>query len=137
MIYFESILASEDNGKQNPEKSYLNTYQTHIACSYGYKLVCADDKCSKPFKACLGEGSVYNFINSMIEKSKCCSAWRDKKHFNKKLVMTKEDNGDFKKSTKCWICDNDYVDKDVKIRDQYHIILKYRGSPQHKSLFFI
>ena len=74
MIYFESILASEDNGKQNPEKSYLNTYQTHIACSYGHKLVCADDKCSKPFKACLGEGSVYNFINSMIEKSKYCSA---------------------------------------------------------------
>ena len=26
-----------------------------------------------------------------------------KKHFNRKLVMTKEDNEDFKNSTKCWI----------------------------------
>ena len=40
-----------------------------------------------------------------------------KKHFNKKLVMTKEDNEDFKNSTKCWICDNDYIDTDVKVRD--------------------
>ena len=30
-----------------------------------------------------------------------------KKHFNKELVMTKEDYEDFEKSTKCWICNND------------------------------
>ena len=33
-----------------------------------------------------------------------------KKHFKKELVMTKKYNEDFEKSTKCWICDNDYVD---------------------------
>ena len=27
--------------------------------------------------------------------------------------MAKENNKDFKNSTKCWICDNDYVDNDV------------------------
>ena len=31
--------------------------------------------------------------------------------------MTKEDNEDFKNSTKCWICDNDYVDNDVLLID--------------------
>ena len=36
-----------------------------------------------------------------------------KKHFNKELAKTKEDNGDFKNSTKCWIFDNGYVDHDV------------------------
>ena len=57
MIYedFESILVPEDNGKQNPVESYTNKYQKHIACSYGYKLVCVDDKFSKPFKLYLGE----------------------------------------------------------------------------------
>ena len=30
----------EDNGKENPEGSYTKKYQKHIACSYGYKLVC-------------------------------------------------------------------------------------------------
>ena len=29
-----------------------------------------------------------------------------KKHFNKKLVMSKEDDEDFKSLSKCWICDN-------------------------------
>ena len=52
MIYadFESILVPENNEKQIAEKSYTNKFQKHIACSYGYKLVCADDKFSKPFK---------------------------------------------------------------------------------------
>ena len=53
-----------------------------------------------------------------------------KKYFNKELVMTKEDNEDFENenSTKCWICDNDYIDGDVKVRDHYHIAGKYIGS---------
>ena len=68
----ESILVPEDNGKQNPEEPYTNKYQKHIACSYGYKLVCVDDKFSKPFKTYLGEDAVYNFIDTMIEESKCC-----------------------------------------------------------------
>ena len=44
-----------------------------------------------------------------------------KKHFNKELAMTKDDNEDFKNSTKCWICDNNYIDSDVKVRDYCHI----------------
>ena len=75
MIYadFESILVPGDNGKQNPNESYSNKYQKHVACSYGYKLACVDDKFSKPFKSYLGEDALYNFISSMIEESKYCS----------------------------------------------------------------
>ena len=93
MIYadFESILVPEDNGKQNPNESYTNKYQKHIACSYGYRLVRVDDKFSKPFKSYLGEDVVYNFIISMIEESKYCSDVM-KKRFNEEIVMTKEDN---------------------------------------------
>ena len=38
--------------------------------TYGFKLVCVDDKFSKPFKTYLGKDSVYNFVNSMIKESK-------------------------------------------------------------------
>ena len=48
----------------------------------------------------------------MINANKYCSEMM-KKHFNKDIVMNKEDNEDFINSTKCWICDNDYVDNDV------------------------
>ena len=88
---------SEDNVNQNPNESYTNKYQKHVACSYVYKLVCVDDKFSKPFKSYLGEDTVYNFISSMIEESKYSSN-KMKKDFNKKLVMTKKDNEDFENS---------------------------------------
>ena len=52
MIYadFKSILVPERNGKQNPDESSRNSYQKHVASCYGFKLVCVDDKYSKPFK---------------------------------------------------------------------------------------
>ena len=31
-------------------------------------------------------------------------------------------------STKCWICDTDDIDNDVKVRDHCHITGKYEGS---------
>ena len=97
-----------------------NIKEKKIACSYGYKLVSVDNQFSKPFKTYLGKDVVYNFINSMIEESKYLSDVM-KKYFNKELVMTKEDNEDFNNSTKSWICDNYYVDNDVKVRDHCHI----------------
>ena len=129
MIYadFESILVPEDNGKKNPNESCINKYQKHVACRYGYKLVCVDDKFSKPFKSYLGEDAVYNFISSIIEESKYCSNVI-KKYFNKELVTTKEENEDFENSAKCWICDNDYTDGGVKVRDHCPITGKFRGS---------
>ena len=63
----------------------------------------------------------------MIEESKYCSVVM-KKHFKKELVLTTEDNENFKNSTKCWICNNDYTDADVKVRDHYHITGKYRST---------
>ena len=81
---FGSILVPEDNGKQNSNESYTNKHQKHVSCSYGYKLVCVDDKFSKPSKSYLGKDVVYNFISSMIQESKYCSDVM-KKHFNKYL----------------------------------------------------
>ena len=116
---FASVLVPENNGMQNPDESYTNINQKHIACSYSYKLVCVGEF-SKSFKTYLGEDAVYNFINSMIEESKYCSDAINI-HFNKEFVMTKEDNEDFKNSAKCWICDNDYIGNDVKVRYHCHI----------------
>ena len=129
MIYvdFESILLPEDNGKQNPNESYTNKYQKHVACSYGYKLVCVDDKFIKPFKPYLREDAVYSFISSMIDEIKYCSDVV-KNHFNKELVMTEKDNENFESSTKYWVCDNDYNDADIKVRDHCHITGKHLGS---------
>ena len=137
MIYadLESILVPEHNGKQNPNDSYTKKYKKHVAC--------ADDKFSKPFKSYLGKDAVYNFISSIIEESEYCSDVKiiyfliilillnninNIKSFNKELVMSKTNNEDFENSTKCWVCDNHYIDNDVKLRDHYHTTGKYRVS---------
>ena len=121
MIYadFESISIPENNEKQNSEESDISKYQKYI--------VGVGDKFSKPFKTHLGKDAVYNFINNKIEESKYYIDVM-KKHFNKKLVMTKEDNEVFKNSTRYWICDNDYVHNDVKVRNHCHITEKYRDT---------
>ena len=62
----------------------------------------------------------------MIEESEYFSDVM-KKHFNKEPVITKEDNEDFKNSTKCWIFHNDYIDDEVKIKHHCHITGKYRS----------
>ena len=67
---------------------------------YGYKLVCVDGKFSMPFKTFLGKDAGYNFINNMIEESKYCIDVM-KKHFNKEVVIPKEDNENFMSSAKC------------------------------------
>ena len=60
----------------------------------------------------------------MVKESKHCSDVM-KKHFNKELVLTKNEN-----STKSLICDNHFVDGDAKVRDHCHIAGKYRSPAQ-------
>ena len=42
-------------------------------------------------------------------------------------MLTNKDNENFENSTKCWICDNDYVDNDVKVRDHCYTTGKYEA----------
>ena len=77
---FESILVSENSGKEITKHSYTNKYQKHVACSYGYKIVYVDDNFSEPFKIYLGKYVVYKFINNTIGESKLLQRC-DKKTF--------------------------------------------------------
>ena len=40
----------EDSEEQNLDVSYANMLQKRVACSYSYKLVCADEKLSNSTK---------------------------------------------------------------------------------------
>ena len=93
---FESVSVPEDNGEQNPDEFYTNKYQEHVACGYGYTLVCIHDKFRKLFTSYLGEHFSYNFINSILKESKYCS------YVIKKNLMNLN-NEFFDNSTKCWI----------------------------------
>ena len=121
MIYadFESILVAEDNGKQNPDKPYAKKHKKMLPAVI---VTNVDDTFSNPFKSYIGEGVVYNFINSMLEESRYYSDLL-KNIF--KIVMTKKMMKIFR--AKCWVCENVYVDGDVKVIYHCHITGKYRG----------
>ena len=125
---FEALTEKVHGCKQNNNKSYTEAYQSHKDCGYGYKVVCCyDDKYTKPVQIYRGENAVYKFMENMLEEVNWCKS-KMKKHFNKPLKMTKEDEKDFKKAIKCHICDQQYTDKDIRVRDHCHITGKFRGS---------
>ena len=132
---FEAIMKKVQGSRQSEEMeneknkgSYTEAYQTHEDCGYGYKLVCCyDDKYSKDICIYRGENAVYRFMEKMLEEVKYCKAVI-KKHFNKPLVMTEDDEQRFKTMDGCHICGEKYVEKDVRVRDHCHITGKFRGS---------
>ena len=51
-----------------------------------------------------------------------------KKHFNKNLIMSEEEEYLFEQSNNCWICEKIINDADEKVRDHCHVTGKFRGA---------
>ena len=64
------------------EGSYSKKYQDHVPCSFPYKLVCVDDKFTKPKVVFRGESAAYEFIKAILKEYENCKKVM-KKHFNK------------------------------------------------------
>ena len=51
-----------------------------------------------------------------------------KKHFDKNLIMTEEEEDLFQKSNSCWICKKRIDNDEEKVRDHCHVTGKFRGT---------
>ena len=54
------------------EGTYTKKYHEHVPCSYAYKVVCIDDRFSKPIVVCRGENAAYKFSKAILEERKYC-----------------------------------------------------------------
>ena len=123
---FEAITEKIHGCQPNDDESYTEAYQRHTDC--GYKVVCCyDDKYTKPVQIYRGEKAVYKFMKAMLDEVKYCNKIM-KKHFNKPLRMTEDDEKELQKANECHICNKKYNENDVRVRDHCHITGKYRGS---------
>ena len=52
------------------EGSYTKKYQDHILCSFAYKVVCNDDKFTKPIVVYRSEIVAYEFIKAIFKEYK-------------------------------------------------------------------
>ena len=129
LVPFKSYADFECNLKsvENYEGSYPKKYQDHIPCGFVYKLVCVDDKFTKPIVVLRCENAAYKFIEAILKVYQYCKKVM-KKHFNKNLIMSEEDQEQFQSSNTCWICEKLIDGDDEKVRDHCHIIAKIRGA---------
>lgn len=88
---FEAITEKIKGCQPSTGKSYTEAYQQHTDCWCEYKVIsCYDDTCSKPVQLYRGPDAVYKFMEKRLEEVKYCKKVV-KKHFNKPLKMTNED----------------------------------------------
>ena len=92
-FHFESNLKSVESY----EGSCSKKYQDHFPCSFAYKLICVDDELTKPIVVFRGENAAYEFIEAILKEYEYCKKVM-KKHFNKNLIMSEEEQQQFQLS---------------------------------------
>ena len=118
------------NKKINIQKGKsTKLYSKHIPNSIGAKLVCIDDKYTKPIKIFEGKNCINKFLKWIFKIKILCNDIIKNK-FNKDLIMTNEDEEKYKSSNTCWICKE--IIKDDKVRDHCHITGMYRDAARKK-----
>ena len=65
---FECNLESAEIYEGSNTKKYLD----RVPCSFAYKVVCIDDKFSKPIVVYRGENAAYEFIKAILKEYKYC-----------------------------------------------------------------
>ena len=101
---FEAINEKVHGCQSNNDKSYSESYQKHKDCGYGYKVVCCyDDKYSKSVQIYGEENTVPKFMEKVLKEVEWCKKMKHK-HFNKDMILTKDDEQNFKNADKCYIC---------------------------------
>ena len=113
------------------EGSCTKKYHDNVSCCYAFKVVCIDNRFSKPILVYRGENTAYEFIKTILKEYKYCKNIM-KKHFNRNLIMSEEEEHLFQQSNSCWVCKKIINDDNETVRDPCHITSRFRGAA-HQS----
>ena len=110
------------------EEDKTEKLQKHVACSYGYKVVCCYDKSmSKPFKMYRGLNSVNKFFSDIFEEEK--EILEKLKQFkNTPMNLSSEGQINHKIATNCYVCECSFTIENRKVKDHCHVTGSYRGA---------
>ena len=113
--------------KEDTELDQTEELQKHVACSYGYKVVCCfDDRLSKPFKMYRGVDSVNKFFSDIFEEEKEILG-KLEEFKNTPMNLSNEDQINHKNATHCYVCNCIFTTENHKVRDHCHVLGNYRG----------
>ena len=114
-------------GVESYEGSYTKKYQDHIPCSFAYKVVCIDDRFSKPIVVFRGENAAYEFIKAILKAYEHFKKVQ-KKHFNKNSILTEDEEEQYQSSNTCSICKKLIDHDDGKVKDHCDVTSRFRGA---------
>ena len=144
---FESILKPLDTCKPDPNKSYTLKYQKHEPVSFVYYIKSFNENVYKSkLRSYVKENeedpdTIDVFINWLEEDVKIISELG-----NEKMIITTEEEEQFKQASDCWIC-HKKLNLEDRVRDHCHYTGRYRGAahnicnlkyskPNNISVFF-
>ena len=144
---FESIVKPLETCKPDPNKSYTLKYQKHEPVSFVYYIKSFNESVYKSkLRSYVKENeedpdTIDVFINWLEEDVKIISELG-----NEKMIITPEEEEQFKQASNCWICGK-LLNINDRVRDHCHYTGRYRGSahnicnlkyskPNNISVFF-
>ena len=120
----ESLIKPIQSCEPSPQSSYTKKYQKHEPISFSYYIKCFDDN--------TGEDAMQKFVEWLEKDIKIIA--------EKKMIFKIQEQQQYEKETKCWICKKEFNDtadengykKNGKVRDHCHFIGKYRGAAHNE-----
>ena len=126
---FECFIKPIQSCSPNDKESYTKQYQKHEPSSFCYYIKCFDDEIYKPkLVSYAGEDAAQKFVEMLEEDIKIITNIPEKK-----IIFKIEEQTQYEKETKCWICNGKFDDdKNHKVRDHCHFTGRYRGAAHNK-----
>ncbi|MES9881403.1 MAG: C2H2-type zinc finger protein [Sedimenticola sp.] len=113
----------------NPEHSSTTPKTLMEICGYGYKVVCEDEKYTKPTVIYRGTDASKNLIESLIKEK---DEIKDMLKRIEPIQMTEENEDHFSTCHRCCICHKSFGSSEQKCRHHNHLTGKYIG-PAHMN----
>ena len=121
---FECFIKPLQSCDPDDKESYTKQYQKHEPSSFCYYIKCFDDEVYKPkLVSYTGEHAAQKIVKMLEEDIKIITNIP-----KKKMIFGKEEKEQFDKQTKCWMCKEEFNDKNVKVGDHCHFTGRYRGA---------
>ena len=113
---FEAFLVNMDSCETDNKSSFTEKYQKHLPCGFCYKIVCPEE-IGKLMPKSLLKPLVYRAKNTDEDVAQMFVDQREMdickifKVFDcqRKMSFTRYDLTKFKKSTKCWVCNDQFT----------------------------
>ena len=123
VIYADFECLTQRTGTITTKQLKTDKYQHHKPWGFMINVVNSIDGSSEPHLY-RGPDCMDVFVKTMVEvKDKIMEKMKE----NKEIIFNANNLRDFMTATKCFICGNDFVDGDVKVRDHCHFTGRYRG----------